>query len=111
MIWDSPIEIRPIEGDLKVVTKFALFPKRVGNKKVWLESYQQLYEYKYLNTHMISGKVIGPQVRILDWELIGEKTMRGIPEMYNPPPPPNSNERQKKEWEEFVKEKTKEQFQ
>lgn len=40
MIWKIKIEPKPVEGDLKVVTKFAWLPKAIGDRKVWLENYQ-----------------------------------------------------------------------
>lgn len=52
MKWSAPIK-EPINGDYKVITKFAWFPKRIRDggflsnytTKIWLQRYQQLWEY------------------------------------------------------------------
>lgn len=44
MKWRAPIE-HPKEGDLKVVTKYAWLPTQVGEYKIWLQQYQELYEW------------------------------------------------------------------
>jgi hypothetical protein len=35
------------KGDLKTVKRFALFPVRIGDNKIWLERY--FSEYKYVD--------------------------------------------------------------
>lgn len=72
MMWHSPI-YKPVEGDLRVVTKFAWFTKRIGNNVIWLEGYEQLWRYEYVPTLMRSGNVIGPTISCPGWKMIGER--------------------------------------
>lgn len=68
---------KPKEGDLKIKKKFAWFPVWIGDKRIWLERYQRLYEWKVkkrADTPTI-GKYVLPTVTGVwgEWELVGEK--------------------------------------
>jgi hypothetical protein len=109
MKWNSPIEEKTV-GDLKVTRKFAWFPTQVGGEKVWLEKYEQLWEYVRRPRVIFSGNLIGPTILCNGWDLIGERTLRGMPLYDNPPAPPGSDEQQKREWLQFQRHKKKETF-
>ena len=47
MKWKT-VRKEPKEGDIRVKTKFALFPIEVNNGyTVWLETYDSVQEYRY----------------------------------------------------------------
>lgn len=111
MKWNSPVEPKPVEGDLKVITRFAWFPHRVNNEKVWLEKYQELWEYDGFWRYHV-GNASSEHIHWWEgkWNKIGEKVCRGLPYPDNMPPPPGSNEKEKREWLQFLKTKKKERF-
>lgn len=47
MKWYSPRVANPAIGDRRIVKKFAFLPTRIGNHRVWLESYWQEEIFHY----------------------------------------------------------------
>jgi hypothetical protein len=43
MKWNAKPDPRPLE--VRTVTRFAFFPKRIGDKWVWLETFQEFQQY------------------------------------------------------------------
>lgn len=113
MIWSVKVEPKPVEGDLKIEHRFAWWPKRINDKKVWLEKYSILYEWRvrrrmlpyFTGMTEIFYHVFG------DWDKVGERIHRGIPFMDNPPPPPNSSKEKLVEWDRFIKQEKKKRYQ
>jgi hypothetical protein len=63
---------KPLEGDLKIVTKFAWLPTWVDNKQIWFQRYQLLYEYKFHWTYDPSPM---RRIYVLGWLLIEQKVL------------------------------------
>jgi hypothetical protein len=68
---------KPVHGDHKIIKRFAWLPKWINDKKIWLQSYQLVYEYKVKERRHLP--IIGPYVLPLvtgiwgEWELISSK--------------------------------------
>ena len=62
----------PYIGEYKVVTKYAWLPIWVGDKKIWLQKYQLMYEYRTRRRYLswLRLTVIGT-----DWDIVGEKVL------------------------------------
>jgi len=60
----------PEIGDLKTVNKYAYFPKRIGDKLIWLHKYQELYEYREYETMLYRTTIM---VTCHKWCLIDTK--------------------------------------
>lgn len=79
-------------GDLKIVTRFAWWPRRVDGMTVWLQRYQYLYEWiiRMRPLPYVQGMRKVYWAELGEWELIAEKVLfrdTGVPH-YAPPKPP-----------------------
>jgi hypothetical protein len=62
-------------SDVRVVTKFALFPTEVNGKIIWLKHYQELWEYIIAERNLFYGKEYMGLLYGGEWELLDVKIL------------------------------------
>jgi hypothetical protein len=68
----KPVEPKPKEGDRKVTTHFAWWPKKVKEGIIFLERYERHWQYRTrLRVHIIGYTLITPTTPA--WDIIEEK--------------------------------------
>ncbi len=68
----KPPEPKPKEGDQRITTHFAWWPKKVKEGAIWLERYERVYEYTIKKRfHMMMYLVIDAVLPA--WDIIEER--------------------------------------
>lgn len=67
-----PVVRKPQEGDIKTIKRFAWWPLKVENKLLWLEWYNEIWEYR-LRKRVILARWIYHKGIWSEWDFITKK--------------------------------------